>query len=128
MNSDLTGSDAQRLIGSWRLVALDTGGRSAQTSGGQAAEGLIIYAQDGWMSAQIISPGQRDDGTVDHHAYFGPYSVDETAATVTHHRLFNTHEGPADVPRRYDLSSEDMLVITPLNHEGVRLTFRRAGT
>lgn len=121
-------SDLERLIGAWRLVALETGGRSAQASGGQKPDGLIIYAADGWMSAQIISTGERDDGTVDHHAYFGPYSVDEAASIVTHHRLFNTHEGPADVPRRYSFPSEDMLEITPLNHQGVRLTFRRAAS
>lgn len=120
-------SDAERLVGSWRLVALDTAGSSAEASGGQKPDGLIIYSADGWMSAQIISPGESDDGTVDHHAYFGPYSVDEAASTVTHHRLYNTHEGPADVPRRYTMPSEDTLEITPLNHQGVRLTFRRAG-
>ena len=120
-------SDLERLVGSWRLVALETGGHPAPSSGGQGADGLIIYAADGWMSAQIISPGERDDGSVDHHAYFGPYSIDEAASTVTHHRLFNTHEGPADVPRRYSFVSADELTITPLNHQGVRLTFRRAG-
>jgi len=119
--------DRTRLIGSWRLVALNTGGRSAPASGGQEPDGLIIYAPDGWMSAQIISTGESDDGTVDHHAYFGPYSVDEAASTVTHHRLFNTHEGPTDVPRRYAFPSEDMLEITPVNHQGVKLTFRREG-
>jgi hypothetical protein len=109
-------------------MSLETGGRSAQSSGGQKPDGLIIYSADGWMSAQIISPGERDDGNVDHHAYFGPYSLDEAAGTVTHHRLYNTHEGPADVPRRYAMPGDDTLEITPLNHQGVKLTFRRAGT
>lgn len=120
-------SDASRLVGAWRLVGLETGGRSAASSGGQKPDGLITYSADGWMSAQIISPGERDDGTVDHHAYFGPYSLDESASTVTHHRLYNTHEGPADVPRRYAMPTNDTLEITPLNHQGVKLTFRRAG-
>jgi len=119
-------SDSERLVGSWRLVSLDTGGRPAQSSGGQKPDGLIIYAADGWMSAQIISPGEQDDGTSDYHAYFGPYSVDEAASTVTHHRLSNTHEGPADVERRYSFLADDIVMLTPLNHEGVRLTFHRA--
>ena len=121
-------SDSQRLVGAWRLVGLDTGGRSAEAPGGQKPDGLIIYSADGWMSAQIISPGEHDDGTVDHHAYFGPYSVDEAQSMVAHHRLYNTHEGPPDVPRRYSFPADDMLEITPLNHQGVKLTFKRAGS
>jgi len=119
-------TDSDRLIGSWRLVSLDNAGRTA--SEGPEADGLIMYGADGYMSAQIISPGEREDGSSDYHAYFGTYSVDEAASSVTHHRIANTHAGaPDDVERRYVFLSDDVLVLTPLNHEGVRLTFHRAG-
>lgn len=121
-------TDAERLVGSWRLASLDVAGQPAHPSDGPQPDGLIMYGGDGWMSAQIISPGEQADGSSDYHAYFGPYSVDEAASSVTHHRLANTHAGqPADVERRYVFITDDVLVITPLNHAGVRLTFHRAG-
>jgi hypothetical protein len=114
-------SDTERLVGSWRLVTLEHSGETRQASPETGQDGLIIYGADGWMSAQIVSPD-------DYHAYFGPYSVDEAAATVTHHRIANNHPGnPADVERRYLFLSDDVLMLTPLNLEGVRLTFHRAG-
>jgi len=128
MTGDETARDAERLIGSWRLVSLDNAGRPSPEE--QKPDGLIMYGADGYMSAQIISPGEGEgeDGASDYHAYFGTYSVDEAAASVTHHRIANTHAGqPQDVERRYLFLSDDVLVLTPLNHEGVRLTFHRAG-
>jgi hypothetical protein len=119
-------TDSDRLVGSWRLVSLENAGRAAVER--PEADGLIIYAADGYMSALIISPGEREEGSSDYHAYFGTYSVDEAAVSVTHHRIANTHAGaPADVERRYLFVSDDVLELTPLNHQGVRLTFHRAG-
>ena len=128
MNDDRSGNDAERLVGSWRLVALDNSDRPVGVPGEPEADGLIMYGSDGYMSAQIISPGESGDGASEYHAYFGTYSVDEAAFSVTHHRIANNHPGaPADVERRYVFLSDDVLVITPLNHQGVRLTFHRAG-
>ena len=127
MNDNRSGNDSERLIGSWRLASLDNADRAADPPGGAAADGLIMYGAGGFMSAQIISPGEGG-GASEYHAYFGTYSVDEAASSVTHHRIANNHPGaPADVERRFVFLSEDVVVLTPLTHQGVQLTFHRAG-
>lgn len=78
------------------------------------------------MSAQILSPGEAGGG-IAFHSYFGTWSLDTAAATITHHREANTSPGaPADVVRRYCFNGEDELVLRPDGNEGVELTFRRA--
>ena len=118
----LASAGEPRLVGAWRLQALDNadeGGRVGQ------ADGLIMYDVGGTMSAQIISPASGGRAR-EHHAYFGTYSVDKAASTVTHHRVANTSvSAPADVVRQYDFESDDVLMLFPEGHPAVRLTFRR---
>ena len=44
---------------------------------GQAATGVLDYSRDGQVSVHIMGAG--------YFAYYGYYTVDEKAATVTHH-------------------------------------------
>jgi hypothetical protein len=80
----------EQLIGGWRLA-----GYSETADGGEASHplgdnplGTILYTPDGYMSAQLASPGPyEDDQAPDAYyiAYSGPYDVDEQAGTVAHH-------------------------------------------
>jgi hypothetical protein len=119
---------AQRLLGAWRLQAIDHAGNAAQSAA--RVDGLIMYEPGGYMSAQIISPGaDPTSGESEYHAYFGTYSVDLAASAVTHHRLANNHAGaPADVVRRFEFLPGDGLRLTPEGHDGITLTFKRAGS
>jgi Lipocalin-like domain len=92
----------EALVGSWTLVSwvqtdIETGEEFLPV--GESPVGYLLYTPDGYMSAQIATPG-RDDfadgdmsrGTPDEYmaagrsylAYSGPYYVDEARAAVEH--------------------------------------------
>jgi Lipocalin-like domain len=80
----------ERLVGCWRLVGYSetAGGGEASRPLGNNPLGTILYTPDGYMSAQLASPGPyQDEQAPDAYyiAYSGPYDVDEQARTVTHH-------------------------------------------
>jgi hypothetical protein len=69
------------------------------------------------------------DAIFGYTAYFGTYSIDERARTVTHRRLGNLDPGAlGDFVRRYEFATEDRLILTPLdsaNLRTVRVTVER---
>lgn len=91
-----------RLIGSWKLVSfveidLSTGARRHPL--GEAAEGLILYTPDGYMSAQLCTIGRPAFATGNPYfgeateyaeaarsylAYSGAFFVDEERGTLQH--------------------------------------------
>ena len=122
--SEAASEECARLVGAWRLRSLVHRAGAAPVP----AQGMILYCASGHMSAQILSPGEGDGGTIQFHSYFGTWSLDSANSTVTHHREANNNpDAPADVVRRYRFAGEDLLVLRPDGHEGVELTFRRAG-
>jgi hypothetical protein len=68
-----------KLVGRWRLVSyLASPDQGAPVYPlGAAAKGVLHYTREGNVSVHIMGAG--------YFAYFGYYSVDEKAATVTHH-------------------------------------------
>jgi hypothetical protein len=77
--SGRTGSLKSRLVGRWRLVsylAISDGGEQVHPLG-PSAKGALDYSSEGNVSVHIMGAG--------YFAYYGYYSVDEKAATVTHH-------------------------------------------
>ena len=83
------------LVGVYRLVeqvnvALDGNRTDAR---GEGAAGTLIYTAEGRMSVQLTRADRPVAGDLDALAtaldeylgYFGTYSVDENAGTVTHH-------------------------------------------
>jgi Lipocalin-like domain len=70
----------RRLVGRWRLVSY-----TAQSDNdaapvyplGASAKGVLDYSREGNVSVHIMGEG--------YFAYYGYYTVDEKAATVTHH-------------------------------------------
>ncbi|WP_199254234.1 lipocalin-like domain-containing protein [Mycolicibacterium mengxianglii] len=76
------------ILGAWELVAFQS--RDVATTEiryplGQRPRGLILYTDDGFMSAQL-APENTEAGTeIDGYiAYSGPFHVDEAASTVRH--------------------------------------------
>jgi len=107
--------DTPRFVGTWRLVS------NTQT-------GIMIYDSLGNMAAQAMpnrvrrkyavpepTPEEAKDAITGYLAYFGTYSVDEQARTITHHRKANINPGGVndDVVRTYVFESNDRLVLTP---------------
>ena len=95
-------------------------GKSTRPGG----KGIIYYAPSGDMVCQV-SPGnvgkagakptpEEALAALDGHiAYFGTYSIDERAQTVTHHRKGSVQPGDtADLVRRYTIEG-DRLTLNP---------------
>ena len=131
---------ASDLIGSWRLDSWTLGNgmpRCSEEEGG--VSGQIIYSLDGHMSAQLGCAGIDigDVGSLSaqevmgrlsrrHFTYYGGYTLDEAAQTVTHHVL-----GSSSVPfvgsdqvRNFVFEGPDRLVLSP-EGSSQRLTWLR---
>jgi hypothetical protein len=100
-------SAADGLVGAWRLVSLETvrpNGEVIYPFYGKHPEGLLIYDRSGWMSVQIVSDpkpmlplsssregflaassSEKASAAEGYYAYFGTWTADAAAATVTHH-------------------------------------------
>jgi hypothetical protein len=100
---------AEKLVGAWRLVSVQ-GDSPMRKVGYDHPTGLIVYDRSGWMSVQIAIHGERKPfakgvsaGTLEERAeafdtylaYYGTYTVDAKAETVTHHLA--DHSYPASV-------------------------------
>lgn len=100
-----TGSDEPAeqdpsLIGSWRLTSWTVGGAPRCGPNEGRSSGQIMYSADGHMSAQLGCGELSMDDLADfdpgqvvahmqrrHFSYYGTYTLDREAGTVTHHVL-----------------------------------------
>jgi hypothetical protein len=118
-------SAAQRLVGAWRYVGTRINGGNWDR--GKNPKGMIYYGPHGEMAVQIapdvertrvgavMTPEEAFVALKDYIAYFGTYTVDETAGTVIHHRHDNLQPGEGgDLVRRYEFAG-DRLVLRPPN-------------
>jgi hypothetical protein len=116
---------AQRLVGSWRYVGTTFDGK-ADTARGVTPKGIIIYDVHGHMACHVApdrdvtKAGAEPTGDeakaalANHIAYFGTYSLDEQARTVTHHRQGSVQPGDkGDVVRGYEFVG-DRLILRPV--------------
>lgn len=82
------------ILGGWELVSFhtcdaDTG--EIRFPLGRRPRGLILYTDDGFMSAQLAPESPYTSTEVDGYiAYSGPFHVDESASTVRHDVLMAT--------------------------------------
>ena len=143
-------SAASRLIGTWALVSYESSDTESQRYRGPKPIGLLIYDGTGHMAVQISpdrprrrftgpqagvftgpqpTPDEALDAISGYAAYFGTYTVDERAQTVTHQRVGNINpSGLGDFVRRYEFPTEDRLVLVPQERtdlRAVRLTWER---
>jgi Lipocalin-like domain len=118
-------SAKERFIGSWRHIGSTVNG---QPRAGQGAHprGIIIYDAHGHMACHVAPDREvtkaGDEPTGDeakaalagYVAYFGTYSIDEKAHTVTHHRHASVQPGDSgDVVRGYEFVG-DRLILRPV--------------
>jgi hypothetical protein len=122
------GPDAKRLVGGWRLVSALANG-TVKPERGQSPTGLIFYDPSGWMSVNIKgdhppielagetpTPEESHATLRTYWAYFGTYTVDEAAKTVTHHRIGSVNPGwqrHPDYVRAYEFVGENRVVLRP---------------
>jgi hypothetical protein len=125
-------------VGSWKLVSI-TGGNNPTTRGSKPT-GIIMYDAHGNMAVQIQPdrprPAYKGTPTAEqmadrmrgYTAYFGTYTIDEKASTVTHHRQGMLDGGEVDFVRKFELTSDgNRITLTPVGGTGkpTHLTWER---
>jgi len=131
------GDVAKRLVGAWRYVGTRLNG--ANKARGEHPTGMIYYGPHGEMSVQIAPDVERrragpamtaDEALVavtDYIAYFGTYTIDEAAGTVTHHRQASLQPGDAaQVVRRYEFAGSRLILRPP--DSTLEITWERIGS
>jgi len=116
---------ARKLIGAWRYIGTRING--ASWNRGANPKGIIYYGPHGEMSVQVapdvkrtragavMTPEEAKIAVTDYVAYFGTYTIDEAAGTVTHHRQDSIQPGDSgDLIRRYEFTG-NRLVLRPPN-------------
>ncbi len=131
------GDVTKRFIGTWRLVSIVSNGQTDPNRGAHPT-GLIYYDGTGHMAVQIMpdrprpkyvgpqpTPDEAKAALIGYTAYFGRYTIDERAGTVTHHRQGNINPGAiVDVVRRYEFAPGDRLILRPVENMN-ELTWER---
>jgi hypothetical protein len=131
------GDSRTRFVGTWRLVSIQGGANT--TNRGSTPTGMIYYDATGHMAAQIQpdrerprwtgtpTPQQAYDRMRGYTAYFGTYTIDEKAGTVTHHREGQLDPGAVDFVRKFEFVGGDRLVLIPVGNANppTRLTWER---
>ena len=130
----MSGGITRELIGAWRYVGTRVDGRNWDR--GPNPKGMIYYGPHGEMSVQVapdvkrkrsgavMTPEEAKIALTDYIAYFGTYTIDEQAGTVTHHRLDSIQPGDrGDLIRRYELTG-DRLVLRGLD-SALEVTWER---
>jgi Lipocalin-like domain len=121
----MTGGEvANKLLGAWRYVGTRING--GNWNRGANPKGMIYYGPHGEMAVQIapdvkrtragavMTPDEALAAVKDYIAYFGTYTVDEAAGTVTHHRHDSLQPGDAgDLVRRYELNGDRLVLRAP---------------
>lgn len=123
----------KKFIGAWRLISVE-GNRPGLPLRFDRPTGQLIYDASGRMSAQVVARADRkpfapnnqgvSSATTEekaaafdtYTAYFGTFSVDATAGTVTHHledSLVPGRRGTDNV-RWFEFQGDDQLVLTPV--------------
>ena len=116
-----------QLIGHWRLVGTEQvrEGEPPTSTMGSGPLGLITYTADGHMLAQLgpaarpkvraadATPAQVRELLRTQTSYFGTFTVDERARTVTHHRDGSQVPGERDFVRQIELSGSRLVLTTP---------------
>jgi hypothetical protein len=120
-----TASDvAKKLVGTWNYVGTLRDGKPRDRGGNP--KGLIIYTETGHMAVQIAPDRKRTkagpEPTPDeakhalelYVAYFGTFSIDVPAATLTHHRWASVQPGDRmEVQRVYRFEGDRLILRAP---------------
>jgi hypothetical protein len=131
-----------RFIGTWRLEVFEYRFEDGSTRRpmGDHPVGLIIYDAHGSMAVQFSAPDRKpfaagvvEKGTPEEkveafntfRAYFGTYTIDEAAQTVTHSVVQGSdpnYSGTNQV-RRFTLTDDLLSLETPIQQYGGRVGY-----
>ena len=119
------GEVAKRFFGAWRYVGSNVDGKPVPGRGANP-KGLIYYDSTGHMGVHVApdlergkagsepTPEEAKAALKGYVSYFGTYSIDEEARTVTHHRMSSVQPGDvAALVRGYEFTG-DQLILRPL--------------
>ena len=128
--------------GAWELASIVRySGEGEELSRNESSTGFIMYDPAGTMGVVIQgadrAPYAGDEATPEeslaayrsYTSYFGGFTVDPEAGTVTHHlrASMNPHGAGSDYVRHYELGEDSLTLQPPAAADGgvVRLTWRR---
>jgi hypothetical protein len=125
VSEQVNGERAKRLHGAWRYIGSMTDGKPTPGRGANP-KGIIYYDPSGTMVVQVApdkergkagsapTPDEAQAALSGYIAYFGTYTVDERAATVTHHRHASVQPGDvADLVRGYEFAGDQLILRPP---------------
>jgi len=128
------------IVGSWRLDSWTVGDNLPRCSEEEGeASGQIMYSSDGHMSAELGCMGLSMDNlgamapdeviarnNRRHFSYYGTYSLDAAAQTVTHHVAGSSSAAwvGTDRVRSFVFEGADRIVLSAVESEN-RLTWLR---
>lgn len=122
-----TSDEAKRLVGTWRLVSdVSTGIMIYDNLGNMAVQVMPLRERPKFAGAQP-TPEEAKNAITGYLAYFGTYTVDVTAHTVTHHRKGSLTPGQVgeDAERKYEFAAGDRLILTAAG-SGNQIIWERA--
>ncbi len=124
---------SKKFLGAWRLVSVE-GNPPGRTNLYDRPTGLILYAASGHMCVNIVFKADREPFALftkglltatneekaaafdTYGAYFGTFTLDAKAGTVTHHLEDNLVPGRqgTDNVRWFEFQGPDRLFLTPI--------------
>ena len=124
----------ERLVGGWRLAALEAEGPDGKIHRADST-GLLVFTRDGHMSVQVMErnpPAQAPAGPEQYsrggyEASFGTYAVNESGQNFTFHvegALVRTLIGK-DLPRAFEFSGKQLIVKPTRPEEHWKVTWER---
>lgn len=127
---------ADRFLGAWRLVSVQGHPAGLPDFYDNQPSGILMYDRSGWMSVQIANHGNRPAwprsgrqfhsvssarttaekaGAFDTYiAYYGKYTLDPVAGTVTHHLEDSSIPGSQGIDnvRYFEFQGDDRLLLS----------------
>ena len=106
-----------RFLGSWELVQWTATNQRGELTYpyGADAEGQITYTADGRMGAHLMRPPTDPaDAPPQHLAYWGTFTLDAAAGTVTHHVIGADRPNwiGSDQVRQFRFEGQDRLLLS----------------
>ena len=77
-------------------------------------------------NSQPPTPEEANAALIGYTAYFGTYTIDVQAGTVTHYRKGNINPGAiTDVVRRYEFVGDNRVILNPVENPANKLAWER---
>lgn len=122
--------NVQNFVGTWKLISFEYRRRDGALTFpfGEDAEGLLIYTQNGYMSAQVAdanrtrfngsdalhgTPEEIKSAFLSSAAYYGQFEVDTENNIILHHTDISTLPNQSNtVQKRFYSFENDKLILT----------------